>query len=210
MRTSAFHRLSDTIGTFDLADGCLPEATNRVITLDGRLVGSIASFVIDGDAEVTYWIDRSFWGQGIASRALALLLESVHVRPLFARAASDNAGSLKVLQRAGFAITGTVLFVAGLVVHARADRTLAGCGRPARPATAFRTEAPSAGSAARTTPARSCGSDGRWRPGLRRGSAFAVYTTANLAPRAIDHHAWYRERFPDYPADRRALVPHLL
>jgi RimJ/RimL family protein N-acetyltransferase len=84
-----------------------PEATNRVIMLDGRLLGSIASFVIDGDTEVTYWIDRSFWGQGIASRALALLLESVHVRPLFARAASDNAGSLKVLQRAGFAITGT-------------------------------------------------------------------------------------------------------
>jgi RimJ/RimL family protein N-acetyltransferase len=84
-----------------------PEVTNRVITLDGRLVGSIASFVIDGDTEVTYWIDRSFWGQGIASRALALLLESVHVRPVFARAASDNTGSLKVLQRAGFAITGT-------------------------------------------------------------------------------------------------------
>jgi len=84
-----------------------PEATTRIVTLDGRLVGSIASFVIEGDTEVTYWIDRSFWGQGIASRALALLLESVPVRPLFARAASDNVGSLKVLQNAGFAITGT-------------------------------------------------------------------------------------------------------
>ena len=85
----------------------LPEATNRAVTVDGRLVGSIASFVVDGDTEVTYWIDRSFWGQGIASRALALLLESVPVRPVFARAASDNVGSLKVLQRAGFAIIGT-------------------------------------------------------------------------------------------------------
>lgn len=84
-----------------------PESTNRAVTLDGRLVGSIASFVVDGDTEVTYWIDRSFWGQGIAGRALALLLESVRVRPLFARAASDNVGSLKVLQRAGFAIIGT-------------------------------------------------------------------------------------------------------
>jgi RimJ/RimL family protein N-acetyltransferase len=84
-----------------------PEATNRAITLDGRLVGSIASFVIEGDTEVTYWIDRSFWGQGIASRALALLLELNPVRPLFARVASDNVGSLKVLQKAGFAITGT-------------------------------------------------------------------------------------------------------
>jgi RimJ/RimL family protein N-acetyltransferase len=84
-----------------------PESTNRAVTVDGRLVGSIASFVVDGDTEVTYWIDRSFWGQGIAGQALAQLLESLHVRPVFARAASDNVGSLKVLQRAGFAITGT-------------------------------------------------------------------------------------------------------
>jgi RimJ/RimL family protein N-acetyltransferase len=84
-----------------------PEATNCAVTVDGRLVGSIASFVIDGDTEVTYWIDRSFWGQGVAGQALALLLESARVRPLFARAASDNVRSLKVLQRAGFVIVGT-------------------------------------------------------------------------------------------------------
>jgi RimJ/RimL family protein N-acetyltransferase len=84
-----------------------PAVTNRAITADGRLVGSIASFVIEDDTEVTYWIDRSFWGQGIASRALTLFLASVPVRPLFARVASDNVGSLKVLRKAGFAITGT-------------------------------------------------------------------------------------------------------
>jgi RimJ/RimL family protein N-acetyltransferase len=84
-----------------------PDVTSRAITVDGRLVGSIASFVIEGDTEVTYWIERSCWGRGIASRALALLLELVPERPLFARVASDNVGSLKVLQKAGFAITGT-------------------------------------------------------------------------------------------------------
>jgi RimJ/RimL family protein N-acetyltransferase len=84
-----------------------PDVTTRAITVDGRLVGSIASFVMEGDTEVTYWIDRSFWGQGIAGRALALLLGSVTVRPLFARVASDNLGSLKVLRKAGFAVTGT-------------------------------------------------------------------------------------------------------
>ena len=42
------------------------------------------------------------------------------------------------------------------------------------------------------------------------GLAFALYTTANLAPRAVDHHKWYRDTFPDYPTDRRALVPHVL
>jgi RimJ/RimL family protein N-acetyltransferase len=87
----------------------LPDATNRAVTVDGRLAGSIASFVVDGDTEVTYWIDRSMWGQGIAGRALALLLEEVRERPVFARAASDNAGSLKVLQRAGFAVIGTAV-----------------------------------------------------------------------------------------------------
>jgi protein-S-isoprenylcysteine O-methyltransferase Ste14 len=42
------------------------------------------------------------------------------------------------------------------------------------------------------------------------GLAFAVYTAANLAPRAIDHHRWYRQQFADYPRDRRALVPFVL
>lgn len=42
------------------------------------------------------------------------------------------------------------------------------------------------------------------------GLAFAVFTMANLVPRALANHRWYRERFPDYPAGRRALVPFLV
>ena len=84
-----------------------PDVTLRAVIRGGRLVGSIASFVMDGDTEVTYWIDRSVWGQGVASQALALILDTVPVRPLYARAASDNVGSLRVLQRAGFTIIGT-------------------------------------------------------------------------------------------------------
>lgn len=41
-------------------------------------------------------------------------------------------------------------------------------------------------------------------------AAFAVWTMANLVPRALRNHRWYREKFPDYPPERRALVPHLL
>jgi 3-oxo-5-alpha-steroid 4-dehydrogenase 1 len=41
------------------------------------------------------------------------------------------------------------------------------------------------------------------------GLAFAVFTVANLAPRAHRHHAWYKERFADYPPERKALIPVL-
>lgn len=43
-----------------------------------------------------------------------------------------------------------------------------------------------------------------WSPA---GAAFALYTMANLIPRAAAHQRWYRERFPDYPPARRALLP---
>lgn len=42
------------------------------------------------------------------------------------------------------------------------------------------------------------------------GLAFVLWTAANLAPRALAHHRWYRERFPDYPAERKALIPFVL
>jgi RimJ/RimL family protein N-acetyltransferase len=84
-----------------------PDITHRAITCDSRLVGSIAAFVVEGETEVTYWIDRAAWGRGIASRALELLMELVATRPLHARAASDNVASLRVLQKAGFTILGT-------------------------------------------------------------------------------------------------------
>lgn len=84
-----------------------PGITMRAVTCDGQLVGSCAAFPVEGDTEVTYWIDRAAWGRGIASRALELLLDLVPVRPLHARAASGNAGSLRVLQKAGFKVIGT-------------------------------------------------------------------------------------------------------
>ncbi len=40
--------------------------------------------------------------------------------------------------------------------------------------------------------------------------AFFVWTVANLAPRAFRTHRWYRSRFPDYPPERKALLPFIL
>jgi len=41
------------------------------------------------------------------------------------------------------------------------------------------------------------------------GFAFLAWTVANLVPRALEHHRWYRATFRDYPHARRALVPFL-
>lgn len=46
-----------------------------------------------------------------------------------------------------------------------------------------------------------------WNPAAL---SFAVWTVANLLPRALAHHRWYHERFDDYPAHRRALIPGIL
>ena len=79
-----------------------PSALNRVIDVDGAIAGTIVSFRIDNQLEVTYWVDRTQWGRGIASAALQILLAETAERPVYARAASDNAGSLRVLEKAGF------------------------------------------------------------------------------------------------------------
>jgi RimJ/RimL family protein N-acetyltransferase len=51
---------------------------------------------------VGYWLGRSYWGRGIATRALALFLPLVPARPLYAHVASHNTGSMRVLVKCGF------------------------------------------------------------------------------------------------------------
>ncbi|MGH2973029.1 MAG: GNAT family N-acetyltransferase, partial [Gaiellaceae bacterium] len=62
----------------------------RVIDVDGASAGTIGSFRIDDQLEVTYWVDRTLWGKGIATAALEILLAETAERPLYARATSDN------------------------------------------------------------------------------------------------------------------------
>jgi len=78
----------------------------RTILADERVAGHVVCFVMDGKPHVGYWIGREFWGQGVATRALTLFLEVESRRPLHALAASDNTGSLRVLEKCGFTICG--------------------------------------------------------------------------------------------------------
>lgn len=80
--------------------------TNKVVEIDGRVVGHIASFDMEGHREVTYWIGREDWGRGLATRALQEFLEVEATRPLYGRAASDNAASIRVLTKCGFHVVG--------------------------------------------------------------------------------------------------------
>jgi len=42
------------------------------------------------------------------------------------------------------------------------------------------------------------------------GFAFALYTVANLVPRAFSHHEWYEQKFENYTSFRRkAVIPFL-
>ncbi|MCD9879046.1 GNAT family N-acetyltransferase [Streptomyces guryensis] len=77
----------------------------RTVLADGDVVGSAAVYGEPGEREVTYWIERAHWGRGIATAALRELVAQVPERPLYARAAADNTGSLRVLQKCGFRVT---------------------------------------------------------------------------------------------------------
>ncbi len=79
-----------------------PGNTTQAIEEDGVFVGMIASFAVEGDREVTYWIDPVRWGRGIASGAVRTFVGCETQRPLFARVAAHNLGSSEVLLRNGF------------------------------------------------------------------------------------------------------------
>jgi [ribosomal protein S5]-alanine N-acetyltransferase len=79
-----------------------PTINMLTIRIGDKIVGSIAKFVMHGDSEITYWIDRKYWGRGIATNALKYLLTLEQTRPIHGRVAFDNFGSQKVLEKCGF------------------------------------------------------------------------------------------------------------
>ena len=107
-------------------------------------------------------------------------------------------------------IAGLLIFLAGFTINRQADRTL----RNLRECNASGYAIPYGGLYRWLSCPNYFGEIVEWcgwalatwsLPGL----LFAVWTAANLAPRAQSHHAWYRAHFHDYPPQRKALVPGL-
>jgi steroid 5-alpha reductase family enzyme len=107
-------------------------------------------------------------------------------------------------------VVGLLLFLTGFTINRQADRTL----RHLRQCDACGYAIPYGGLYRWISCPNYLGEIVEWSgwalatwslPGL----AFAVWTAANLAPRAHSHHLWYREHFEDYPPQRKALLPGL-
>jgi RimJ/RimL family protein N-acetyltransferase len=80
--------------------------TTRTIVAEKQVAGYIACYPHDENLEATYWLGREFWGRGLATQALNRMLKRVAERPIVGRAATDNIGSVRVLQKCGFRIIG--------------------------------------------------------------------------------------------------------
>ena len=79
----------------------------QTILVNGQVAGSVSSYEEEGEPEVTYWLGKEYWGQGIATRALKeFLAQKNPSRPIYARVAKDNLGSRRVLEKCGFKIIG--------------------------------------------------------------------------------------------------------
>jgi RimJ/RimL family protein N-acetyltransferase len=88
-----------------LADDSLGKKT---VLVDGDVAGNICSWTAEGKREVGYWLDRAFWGRGVATEALSAFLGIEPIRPLYAGVAKHNVASIRVLQKCGFKLSPSV------------------------------------------------------------------------------------------------------
>ncbi len=76
----------------------------QTILYKEKVIGYVTTFEQMGQREVSYWLDSAYWGQGLATEALAEFLRHFPERPLFARAVKDHQASLRVLAKCGFVV----------------------------------------------------------------------------------------------------------
>lgn len=81
--------------------------TTKAIVDEAKVAGNIGCWETDGRRYVGYWLGREFWGKGLATAALAELVEEVTARPLYAWVATSNVASRRVLEKCGFVEIGS-------------------------------------------------------------------------------------------------------
>jgi protein-S-isoprenylcysteine O-methyltransferase Ste14 len=105
-------------------------------------------------------------------------------------------------------IIGVVIFVGGFVLNIHSDSVLLNLRKPGE--TGYKI--PMKGGWKLVSAPNYLGEQLEWigwtvATWSLAGLAFALYTAANLMPRAIANHRWYVEKFPDYPPERKRLIP---
>jgi 3-oxo-5-alpha-steroid 4-dehydrogenase 1 len=108
-------------------------------------------------------------------------------------------------------LAGVLLFLVGAVINLRADATL----RRLRALSSIKRTIPRGGLFEYISAPHFFGEIVEWTgfciacnyslPSV----AFCLYTAANLIPRGVAHHAWYKTNFPNYPVNRKAVFPFL-
>ena len=111
------YALADAQGFLDICIAGDPETSLfRAIEIDGRAAGSIAlcrgGDVYQKTAELGYWLAEDYWGRGIMTQAVRQLcregfsrwdIQRIHAEPF-----AHNAGSRRVLEKAGFSLEGVM------------------------------------------------------------------------------------------------------
>jgi RimJ/RimL family protein N-acetyltransferase len=77
-------------------------ALTWTILCDGEVAGYIGCWEADGRVLVGYWIGRAYWGRGLATKALAEVVDIVAARPIHAEVVTTNVASIRVLEKCGF------------------------------------------------------------------------------------------------------------
>ena len=77
----------------------------KTIIFNSEVAGYITKYELDGAPQIGFVLGREFWGKGLATQALREFLLLISERPIYARTAFDNDGSIRVLQKLGFVRT---------------------------------------------------------------------------------------------------------
>lgn len=75
----------------------------QTILSGDRVSGNVVSFDQSGERLLGFWLGADHWGRGIATAALSEFLRSERTRPLVAHVFKQNIGSIRVLEKCGFA-----------------------------------------------------------------------------------------------------------